>query len=156
MNTLHTGTRMAARCTALVAATTFAAVGLAGTASAEYVYMQCVANGDPLQSCDGGVLTRALVQGRENAGWSVKFTSSDDMCSDIFMRVRAVPNGSPIRVLGRDRVGPGQSTATYQIENTGLGASVELHATGIEGGCNTGSLMGWEGDLQIEEIPYKN
>jgi hypothetical protein len=74
----------------------------------------------------------------------------------LFMQVTAVPNGSPMRVLGRDRIGPGQSTATHQIENTGKGASVVLHATGIEGGCNTGSLMGWEGDLQIEEIPYKN
>jgi hypothetical protein len=156
MDTSHTRTRMAARSAAVIAATAFAAVGFASPASADYVYMPCVAQGDPLQSCDGGVLTRALVQGRENAGWSIKFTSSDDMCSDIFMQIRAVPNGSPIRVLGRDRIGPGQSTATYQIENTGKGASVELHATGIEGGCNTGSLMGWEGDLQIEEIAYRN
>jgi hypothetical protein len=156
MGMSHIGTRTALRCAAVIAATTFAAVGLAGSASAEYVYMPCAANGDPLQSCDGGVLTRALVQGRENAGWSITFTSSDDMCSDIFMQVTAVPNGSPMRVLGRDRLGPGQSTATYQIENTGMGASVVLHATGIDGGCNTGSLMGWEGHLQIEEIPYKN
>ena len=156
MGMSHIRTRTALRCAAVIAATTFAAVGLAGSASAEYVYMPCAANGDPLQTCDGGVLTRALVQGRENAGWSITFTSSDDMCSDILMQVRAVPNGSPMRVLGRDRLGPGQSTATYPIENTGKGAAVELHATGIEGGCNTGSLMGWEGDLRIEEIPYKN
>jgi hypothetical protein len=156
MEISHVRTRMAMRYAAVMAATTVAAVAFASPASAEYVYMPCAANGDPLQSCDGGVLTWALVQGRDNAGWSIRFTSSDDMCSDIFMQVRAVPNGSPMRVLGRDRIGPGQSTATYQIENTGLGASVELHPTGIEGGCNTGSLMGWEGDLQIEEIPYKN
>jgi hypothetical protein len=156
MNTSHTRTRMAARCAAVIAATAFAAIGFASPAAAEYVYMPCAAQGDPLQSCDGGVLTRALTQGQDNAGWSIRFTSSDDMCSDIFMQIRAVPNGSPIRVLGRDRIGPGQSTATYQIENTGKGASVELHATGIEGGCNTGSLMGWEGDLQVEEIAYKN
>jgi hypothetical protein len=77
------------------------------------------------------------------------------MCSDIFMQVRAIPNQGPMRVLGRDRIGPGQSTKNYRIENTGKGASVELHATGIEGGCNTGSLMGWEGDLQVREIPIK-
>jgi hypothetical protein len=156
MEISHVRTSMAMRYAAVMAATTVAAVAFASPASAEYVYMPCAANGDPLQSCDGGVLTRALVQGRDNAGWSIRFTSSDDMCSDIFMQVTAVPNGSPMRVLGRDRIGPGQSTATYQIENTGLGAAVVLHATGIEGGCNTGSLMGWEGDLQIEEIPYKN
>jgi hypothetical protein len=129
---------MAARCAAVLAATTFAAVGLASPASAEYVYLPCAAQGDPLQSCDGGVLTKALVQGRDNAGWSIRFTSSDDMCSDIFMQVTAVPNGSPMRVLGRDRLGPGQSTATYQIENTGKGASVVLHATGVEGAATPG------------------
>jgi hypothetical protein len=156
MNTIHTGTRMAARCAALVAATTFAAVAFAGTASAEYVHMPCVADGDPLQSCDGGVLTWGLTQGPQTAGWSVIFTSSNEMCSDIFMQVRNIPNGGPMKVLGKDRIGPGQSTTNYRIENTGKGGAVELHATGIEGGCNTGSLMGWEGDLQIQEIPFKN
>lgn len=140
----------------LAAAVVLALLGFAPTAGAVPVNMPCAANGDPLQACDGGVLTYAFPDGNApgTKGWALKFTlDPNENCAPINLRWRAVPNGGPITVLGTDRLEPGQTSPVHEIINTGgSGASVELHANGIQEGCNTGSLMQWVGDLNVEQI----
>jgi hypothetical protein len=62
---------------------------------------------------------------------------------------KRVPNAGPLpQDNGTDRLNPGQTTPVHEIINVdGKGASVSLHANGLEGGCNTGSLMSWSGEL---------
>jgi hypothetical protein len=138
----------------LAAAAAIAVVGLAPPAAADPVNMPCAADGDPLQACDGGVLTRSLPNNNRTDAWALKFTlDPNENCAPINLRWRAVPNGGPITLLGTDRLEPGQTTPVHEIINTGgSGASVELHANGIQEGCNTGSLMQWVGDLHVEQI----
>jgi hypothetical protein len=136
--------------------TSGAALGLAGPASADNVTMTCSASGaDPLQNCDGGVLTRSLSE-RGNAAWDVSFTlSADNNCAPLMMQVREAPNatGHPIAVLGNVRLDPGQTTPVFSAKNyDNKGTSIELHANGIQEGCNTGSLMGWSGDLTATPV----
>jgi hypothetical protein len=154
MTTSHGRPHTLALCATVATATAFAAVGLASPASAAPVNMTCAASGDPLQACDGGVLTRSLPNSPHTDLWTVSFTlSPSDNCAPLMMKTTSVPNAGPMQVLGNDRLEPGQSTPKYEIINTqGKGASVSLHATGIQAGCNTGSLMAWAGDLQVEPI----
>jgi len=80
--------------------------------------MPCVADGDPLQNCDGGVLTWGLPSGNPTYGWAVSFTlSADDNCAPLMGEVKNVPNQGPMTVLGNYRLAPGQTTPKYQIIN---------------------------------------
>jgi hypothetical protein len=139
-----------------------AAVGLASPASADAttlnvpVNMRCTANGDPLQACNGGVFSTSLPNDTTPKEWTIQFTlSADDNCAPLMMQIRDVPNVGPISVQGNERLAPGQSTHVYELPNTqGKGATVELHATGIQEGCNTGTLEAWAGNLQIGALGH--
>ena len=153
MTTSHGRTHTVALCATVAMATAFAAVGLASPASADPVNMTCVASGDPGQACDGGVLTRGLPNSPHTVMWVISFTlSPTDNCAPLMMKTTLVPNVGQMAVLGNDRLEPGQSTPKYNILNDQGGAAVSLHATGIQEGCNTGSLMAWAGDLQVESL----
>jgi hypothetical protein len=134
------------------------ALGLASPASADNVTMTCSANGeDPLQDCKSGVLTRSLsAAGKITDEWDVSFTlSADNNCAPLMLQIREAPNavGHPLATLGNFRLDPGQTTPVVVLKNyNDKGTSVELHATGIEGGCNTGSLMAWSGDLNVVPV----
>lgn len=142
--------------TALLAAG--AALTLAGPASADNVTMACSVRGeDPLQDCKSGVLTRSLsAAGKITDEWDVSFTlSADNNCAPLTLQIREAPNsvGHPLRVVGNFRLDPGQTTPVVALKNyDNKGTSVELHATGILGGCNTGSLMAWSGDLNVVPV----
>jgi hypothetical protein len=115
----------------------------------------CSSHGqDPFQDCSGGVLTRSLSPaGKITDAWDVSFTlSKDNNCAPLMLQIREAPNsaGHPLATLGNFRLDPGQTTPVVTLKNyDNKGTSVELHAVGIQEGCNTGSLMAWSGDLHV-------
>lgn len=78
----------------------------------------------------------------------VRFTANPNHCSDIIAH---------IIVEGRNRgsvvVGPGQSGVVDNIPLRHEGQHyIGVQAEGITGGCNTGKLASWGGNLHIEEF----
>lgn len=74
------------------------------------------------------------------------FTASLNHCSDIDVQffVDGVAASGLIGPLG-----PGASTGSVSLATSPGSHLVSIQATGIEGGCNQGSLQSWAGTLDI-------
>jgi hypothetical protein len=78
----------------------------------------------------------------------VEFTANRDHCSDMIARIFVDGKES-----GSNVVGPGQSSGSHVIPLRTEGQhSIGVQAEGITGGCNTGRLASWGGNLHIEEF----
>ncbi|TXI62785.1 hypothetical protein [Mycolicibacterium mageritense] len=72
-------------------------------------------------------------------------TADPTHCFDIIAHVSI--DG---RVVGSDRLGPGEGTARYQVpegEHT-----VGVQAEGVRGGCNQGYLAAWGGTVHFQKL----
>lgn len=133
-----------ARTTAMLSATGFVAVGLAVPASAEVINREVgVANCPPPQSqlCIPIAAYRVSTQGPLVA----QFTASPNHCSDIIAKIMV--NGTE---HGRQRLAPGQRDGSYYMDLHPGAHSIGVQAEGIKGGCNTGYLQSWKGNLRVE------
>jgi hypothetical protein len=82
----------------------------------------------------------------------VEFTANGEHCSDIIAHI--IVDGQE---WGSKVVGPGQSDGGYEIPLGSGQHYIGVQGEGITGGCNTGKLASWGGNLNIEEIgdPYR-
>ena len=82
----------------------------------------------------------------------VDFSANSGHCSDLIAHI--VVDGKP---WGSTVVRPGQTGGGFEIP-LGFGQHyIGVQGEGIAGGCNTGRLASWSGNLHIEEIgdPYR-
>jgi len=142
---LRTG-RAVARAAIAATATVLAALALAGPASAKPIVTDRHLE---VSSCTppGGQLCPQIPSVTVNNGlfpMKVEFTGGPG-CSDIIAHI--IVDGSE---WGSNRVGPGQSDGGYEIPLPPGQHTIGVQAEGVEGGCNNGSLSGWQGNLHIE------
>ncbi|MFH5229644.1 hypothetical protein [Antrihabitans spumae] len=76
----------------------------------------------------------------------VEFTADPGHCSDINLLVYL---DDTLRI--NNAVGPGRTTS-LSMELTPGDHVFTVFAQGIRGGCNTGKLGSWEGDLRVIKV----
>lgn len=150
-----------ARAAAAIAATGVIAPGMAGPASAEESLKQSqVIAIDNCNVVGSGQFCPSEVNRKNDAASTmqflapsqartvkVEFIASQSHCSDI--RAHVFVNGAR---WGSNTVGPGQSDGGHEVPvNKGLNL-VQIQAEGITGGCNSGSLSSWGGELRVYKL----
>ncbi|MBJ8343913.1 hypothetical protein [Antrihabitans sp. YC2-6] len=88
---------------------------------------------------------RPTVTVNTNSGLKVEFTASRAHCSDMIAHIYI--DGAE---WGSAKVGPGQRDGGYFIPVTPGTHDVSIVAEGVTGGCNTGKLASWAGNLRVE------
>ncbi len=75
----------------------------------------------------------------------VQFTASSTLCSKLVARIMVdgVPRGSTFLT-------PGQSTTPMRTFVASGVHKVGVQAVGVSGGCNTGHLTSWKGDVNVQ------
>lgn len=131
--------------TAMIAAATgFAALALAGTASAEVIDRN-IGVADCQQPQTQMCNPAQSVSFTTDGPFMVEFEASGNHCSDMVAHVAV--DGNP---WSSNVVGSGQRDGGYFVE-TGPGThTVGVQAEGIPGGCNEGFVGSWAGTLHIE------
>jgi hypothetical protein len=128
-----------------------AAVALAGPAYAHQqipIFMD-TCNSDN-QSGDDCVFTTVV---ENKGGIDVQFVSGDDMCSNVVAHI--ISDSPQPHEIGQDTLTPGHGGKQYGIPKAASGNSgVSVHVNGIPGGCNTGGLQEWSGQLVVNNYGY--
>jgi hypothetical protein len=132
-----------------VAATGFVALAMAAPAHAA-VHDKWLAVNCPQpysQHCD----PMAGIDVASDGPIFVEFTGDSGGCAD--MALNLFVNG---KHWAATQIGPGQSDGGNTIDPADVPASpdgkyhIYFQATGVEGGCNTGAMSGWAGNLHVE------
>jgi hypothetical protein len=138
-----------ARTAAMTAATGVVLVALANPASAQ-TYDKWIAVDCPppfSQTCS----KTAGIEVPGSGGLFVTFTGDPGSCAAIIEHV--IVNG---KEWASSQVGPGQNDGGFFIGASDYPqwpdrkAHVAIQADGVLGGCNTGSMSGWAGNLHVE------
>ena len=138
---------------AIASGAAVAAVGLAGPASANVLVDQPVGVGqcqpNTSQRCPQEPEVDFSVPG--GAGpVRASFTANANHCSDINVRlIKDDPNTGWYPFGDWQRVGPGQTVSVMTEMPTGA-HKIKVQAEGLEGGCNTGHLDAWGGNIRVE------
>jgi hypothetical protein len=141
----------AALMVAMIAATSCAAVALAGSAPAGPLVLDedievARCGQDSGQRCPPVIYRQAYIN---TPIVKVEFTASAAHCSDVIAHVFV--DG---REWGSNVVAPGASDGGFEIPMDKVGLhKFGVQAEGVTGGCNTGKLESWSGNLHIEELP---
>jgi hypothetical protein len=135
---------------AAIAATTggVAAVALASPASATIIdhYIEVPSCWPPqTQWCDP--TPTVPFQAKYDGPVLVEFTANQNHCADMIAHIFV-----DAKEWGSNRVGPGQRDGGYEIPLTKGEHWIGVQAEGIEGGCNTGFVSAWGGNLHIETL----
>ncbi|GLP81744.1 hypothetical protein TUM20984_31640 [Mycobacterium antarcticum] len=147
MTTFHRpAAKTIARTAALAAAAGCTALALASPASAQksdtHLAVDCP---QPFsQSCDKK--SRAISFPTDGRLF-VSFTADPNPPACAPGRARIFVDG---REWGSNIVQPGQNDGGYFIETTPGRHTVQVQMDGVLGGCNTGSMSGWSGNLRVE------
>jgi hypothetical protein len=149
------GTNAVARTIFATVATGIAVIALAGPAPARppFPINQAVGVANCSQPegqlCPG--IPSAVIDPRTPTV-KVEFTANGEHCSDIIAHI--IVDGHE---WGSNVVAPGQSDGGYEIPLGPGQHNIGVQGEGITGGCNTGKLASWGGQLHIEEIgdPYR-
>ena len=135
---------------ALIAAAGAVALGFAAPAANAAVFpnnpvnvTQCYyRTATPSQEC----LNTPTYNVRSSSGkYVVQFRANPSHCSSMIAHI--IVDGTE---WGRQVLGPGQRDGSYFMQLSPGTHRIGVRATGIRGGCNTGSLIGWSGNLHFE------
>lgn len=146
LHTFAPTTVLAAGCAAVTLTLAGPASAVPDLTTAHFVQVcQPPVPGASPQSCRGP-LQKMNVAAGEPVTVRVEFTASPGHCSDINVLVYL---DDQMRM--NNPVGPGQSTSQSMSLSPGDHAFT-VFAEGIRGGCNTGKLGSWEGDLRVSKV----
>jgi hypothetical protein len=133
-----------ARTATVAAATGFATLAFAGTASAQ-VMDRPIGIGQCEQPQTQTCKQIPSVTVSTDGPLMVEFQANNNHCSDIVANI--LIDG---REWGSNVVGPGQRDGGYFIPTSPGTHTIGVQAEGIKGGCNPGFLSAWGGTLHIE------
>jgi hypothetical protein len=154
-----------ARRAGAVAAAAGAAIALASPASADEILISdkhigidnCAAVGSG-QFCPAKIggqtqsQTGTQIDGAQNKSIKVEFTANQAHCSDIIAHVFVSSPGN-VAEWGSNIVHPGGTDGGYEIPlNDSFFHRIDIQAEGVPGGCNTGSVSSWGGELRISQL----
>lgn len=138
--------RTIATTAALVAAAGFAAVALAGPASAQKTDRHLAVDCPQPFSQNCARLSPGVVA-TTTGPLFVSFTADTNPPACAPGRARIFIDGNE---WGSNIVQPGQNDGGYFIQSTPGRHVVQVQMDGVLGGCNTGSMSGWSGNLHVE------
>ena len=142
--------------TALVATVTgCAALALAGPASAgpdlsrdAYIEVANCTGGGQWCPPDPSAAPGMKFPTRGVPDIKVEFRANQNHCADMIAHIFV--DG---REWGSNVVHPGQSDGGYEIPVSDGAHTIQVQAQGLPGGCNTGSVSAWGGNLHVEALP---
>jgi hypothetical protein len=131
------------------AATTAAALALAGPASAGIYDKRIAVNCPQPYSQECNAVGESVVPA--DGDLFVEFRGDPKACADVIGHIYV--NGVE---FGSDRTGPARNNFALYINGADVPSwgdgkyHVTMRADGVPGGCNTGSMSGWAGTLHVE------
>ena len=137
--------RTAATAFGLTAAAGLAVLAVAGPAAAAGSTSNYYVAVDQCPTVEQVCRTVPTVTIDTTSGVVVEFTANRNHCSDIIAHI--IVDGAE---WGSAQVGPGHRDGSYYIPLTPGLHDIGVQAEGVTGGCNTGYLSAWGGNLRVE------